>query len=116
MHPATKPGIVLLQLLFLRPPSCPGLKGALCHAAHRELIALIHVIDSDTIEIYGERTRLHSQPQHLPAVIEIGKQRLGWAFVSDLAAVEHVGAISEGQDQVEVVLDDQDRDLAAQRV
>ena len=47
---------------------------------------------------------------------EIGQQRLGRALVGDLAAVEHVGAIGERQDQIEVVLDDQDRHLAAQRI
>jgi hypothetical protein len=53
------------------------------------------------------------QPQHLLAVVEISEERLCRALVGDLAAIQHVGAIGEREDQIEVVLDDQDRHLAA---
>jgi hypothetical protein len=55
-----------------------------------------------------------SQPQDLLAQGEIAQQRLGGSLVRDGAALEHEYPIRQRQHQIEIVLDDHDRDAAAQ--
>src|ERR1700694_97705 len=57
-----------------------------------------------------------SDPEHRFAECEIGEERLRGARVACVPAVEHVGAVGQRQYEVQVVLDDEDRDLAAQLV
>src|SRR6266404_4048447 len=60
------------------------------------------------------RSRKHQitlKPQDLFAEVEIGKQRARRSFVRHVPAVEDVGAVCERQHQVQMVLDDQNRDF-----
>src|SRR5207253_9597892 len=57
-----------------------------------------------------------SYPKDGLAECKVGEERLGGAGVGHAAAVEDVGAVGQREHQVEVVLDDEDRDLAAQLV
>ena len=56
------------------------------------------------------------QPQHLSAQVQVLRQRLRWAHVRHLPTFERDRAIGERKRQIEVVIDDQDRDLASKLV
>src|ERR1700687_1540943 len=55
-------------------------------------------------------------PEYLFTEFEIREQRGGRSHVRYMAAVEDVGAVRERQHQVQVVLDDEDRNHAAQLI
>ena len=57
-----------------------------------------------------------SNPEDGLAEVEVREQRLGGSRVADASAIENVSVIGERQDEVEVVLDDEDRDLVSQLV
>src|ERR1700694_3945908 len=57
-----------------------------------------------------------SDPEHGLAKVEVREQGLGGSRVADASAIENVSVIGERQDEVEVVLDDEDRDLVSQLV
>src|SRR5215471_306531 len=56
------------------------------------------------------------QPQHLAAQIQILRQSLRWAHVRHLPTFERDCAIRKRKREIEVVIDDQDRDLASKLV
>src|SRR5258708_28089134 len=57
-----------------------------------------------------------SDPEDGLAEVEVREQRLIGSRVADASAIENVSVIGERQDEVEVVLDDEDRDLVSQLV
>src|SRR5215468_2143160 len=57
-----------------------------------------------------------SKPQHLAAQVQILRQRPRRSDVRHLPALERHGAIRQSEREIEVVIDDQDRDLFAQLV
>src|SRR3954470_14428644 len=57
-----------------------------------------------------------SQPQHLPSQRKVVAQILRGPGVDDAAALEGDGAVRQGEREIEVVVDDDDRDLAAELV
>ena len=57
-----------------------------------------------------------SQPENALAVVQVVEQCVRRAFVEDRAALQREHAVGERQNQIEVVLDDQDRNVLAQLV
>src|SRR5207244_5015527 len=55
-------------------------------------------------------------PKHLFAEFEILQQRLRRAGVRDVTSIKNVGEIGEREHEVEIMLDDEDGDLAPQLV
>src|SRR5713101_9339392 len=80
-------------------------------AAKREIIrrpsASSSAMSLRTLAEALPRARLH--PEHLAAQLAVGAQGGRRALVGDAAAVQHADPIGQRQDEVEVVLDDQDR-------
>src|SRR5262249_35377637 len=57
-----------------------------------------------------------SQPKDLLAIAEIGEQWLGWSLVQHAAALEDEDTVGQCQHQIEIVLNDHDRQILAQPV
>src|ERR687885_1854060 len=63
-----------------------------------------------------ESMYLPLHPEHAAAELEIAGERLGRPLVHDAPAFEHIGAVGEREHEIEMMLDDDDRDLAPQPV
>src|SRR5690606_30638436 len=64
----------------------------------------------------ADRRPKASKPKDLLAVIEVRQKRLGRAFVEHRTALERENTVRQREDEVEIMLDDDDRRIRAQAV
>ena len=66
--------------------------------------------------VWQARRSTASYPKYLSSEVEILFKRPGGTGMGDGSAIQHIGAVRQGQDDIEIVLDDDDGRLLAQIV
>src|SRR2546423_7429381 len=89
-------------------------KSRTCQSARAKTIA--HARPIRPPPIIAALVFIGSHPEDLPAQVEIFTQRGRGSLMHDRAALEHIRAIGQGQHEIEIMLDDDHRDLPAQAV